>query len=281
MFRMIGRRVFHKFVTNGTDKVIWGMSMPPGSRIHDIRCRLNIICNDEVLYNKAVFHATEMYLLPVHDPDSGESYNALWDRLVEKDTDVDTLDLDTGTADSSPFYEPGEVNWEALMPVGLKPERLWKAHKLLTIASDSIFQFQDNQSPFTKRYVPGGVSSIHVGRKLRIDQPMALCLGMAAPVTDDTTATEESILAENEWPRVRYMKHVLEQALMAALGLVEAGAETPWDEATILLQKQLDPDVVEDVSAAFSSVDWNVFGEATVDYSVEGELGKVALTGGR
>lgn len=281
MLRMIGRRIFQVLVSNGTDRVIWGMSIPAGSRIHDIRCRLNVVSNDETIFNKAVFSATEMYLLPVHDPDSTETLDALWDRLVEKDTDVATLDLDTHTADTSPFYEPGEINWEALLPVGRKPEKLWKSHKMYTIAEDAVFQYQDNQSPFTKRYVAGGVERIHVSRKLRVDQPMVLCLGMASPVTDDTTATVESILNEKEWPQVRYMKHVLERALLSALGLVEAGAETPWEEASVLLAKQLDPDVYENTSAAFASIDWNVFGEATVDYSVEGELGRILVTTGR
>ncbi len=281
MLRMIARRTFQRKVLNATDLVLFGISLPAGSRIHDIRCKLNIVCADEILWDKACFYAQEMYLLPVHDPDTSETYDALWDRLVEKDTDVATLDLDTHTADTSPFYEPGEVNWESLLPVGQKPEKLWAKHRMLTIAEDSIFQFQDNQTPFTKRFVAGGVERIHVGRKLRIDQPMVLALGMASPVTDDTTTTVESILGETEWAQVRYMRHVLERALLSALGLVESGAETPWEEATVLLAKQLDPDVLEDTSAAFSAVDWNVFGEATIDFSVEGELGNQTISTGR
>lgn len=281
MLRMIARRVFQVAIPNGTDAILWGICLPPGTRVHDIRCKIAVVNQDELNWNKAAFYALEMYLLPVTDPDTPIAYNILWDNLVEKDTDVATLDLDTATADTSSFYEPGEVNWEALMPVGVRPEKLWASHRMITL-NDAVMTFQDNQTPFTKKYVSGRRERIQVGRRLKIgDMPMALVMGAASPVTDDTTATSPSTLTEQEWPQVRYMKHVLERALMSALGLTESGATTPWDEATVLLAKQLDPDVLEITAAAFSAVEWKMFGEATIDFSVEGELGNMVVTTGR
>ena len=94
-------------------------------------------------------YACEGYILPVMDPDDNSSFDTLWDQLVPKDTDTQVINLDTEVTDTSPFYEPGEADWTALVDVGVKPERVYHRSRLLTMANKGTsLIFQDNQNPF-------------------------------------------------------------------------------------------------------------------------------------
>ena len=67
--------------------------------------------------------------------------------------------------------------------------------------------------------------------------------------------------------------------LIHQLGLVEAGAETPWQEASTLMRKYLMPDIREEDSGAFASSPFRYFGEARFGLEVPGKLpkGEIAL----
>lgn len=282
MLRMFARRMFQRTTVVGADDVLFGISLPSDTVIHDIRVKLVMNTTGVAIdYRKAHMYALEMWLLPVHDPDTANTYENLWDALVPKDTDVQTLDLDTGAADSTPFYEPGEADWTAVFDVGLRPERLYHRHKIMHVANSSRLVYQDNQTPFSTLWAGGDTVQVHIGRRLRVRQPTALVMAIASPNLDDTTNTLEGPLAEQEWGQVKYASHMLERAMLHVLGVIEAGAETPWEEATALLQKHLDPDVYEETGGAFGAETYDVFGEAVIDHSVVGELGKVTVSTGR
>ena len=282
MLRMFGRRMSQVDLTAGTDQVMFGISLPSDTVIHDIRAKVKVIGQTHAInVGRAVMYAVEGWILPVQDPDAALGYDVLWDTLVPKDTDVQTMDLDTGASDTSTFYEPGEADWTSIFDVGLRPERLYHRHRTLTIVDGAVFRFQDNQTPFLVKYAAGDTFQIHLRKRLRVRQPSVLVFAAASPALDDTTATLQAALAENEWGQVKYAGHMLERAMLHVLGLVEAGAETPWEEATALLQKHLDPDVYEEVGAQFASENYDVYTEAMVDHSVVGELGKMAVSTGR
>ncbi len=258
------------------------MSLPSDTVIHDIKLKVNLVGTSEALASSdAHMYAIEGWILPVLDPDSIDQYDAIWNALVPKDTDVTTMDLDTGTSDSTPFYEPGEADWSALMDVGLRPERLYHRHAIRHIGNASSFTFQDNQTPFAVKWIANDIVRVHIRRRLRVRQPSCLVFALATPALDDTTASSQSILIENEWASVKYASQMLERAMMSLFGIVEAGAETPWDEAVALLQKHLDPDVFEETATAWGTAQYNAFSEMVVDHSVVGTFGKIPVTTGR
>lgn len=280
MIRMYARRMSQRLISPGTDEVLFGMSLPSESRLNNVRAKVSVVGSDlDSLL--ACGYAVEGWILPVLDPDSGQSLQTLWDNLVPKDSDVQTLDLDTSAADVSPFWEPGEFDLGSFFEVGLRPERIYHKHKILTMANGSIFTFQDNQTPFNRIFVPGDNFVINVAKNYFVKQPSVVVFGFAAPAMDDTTSGEEQALQEAQWGQTKYVHHVLERAMLHTLGLTEGGAETPWEEATALLVGHLDPDVFEETSGSFDPSTFAVFTEALIDHSVVGELGKMAVTGGR
>lgn len=281
MIRMFARRTFQRNIGAGSDAILFGVTLPSGSRIHDININVKYHGTADAQRNEANMIAAELWLLPLTDPDAAIAYNTLWDNLVPKDSDAETLDLDTGATDTTPFFEPGEVDMAELFDVGTQPERLWTGNRLLTLSSGSVYTFQDNQTPFAVKWVPGGQFRIRIKRRLGMSKPMALVLGIASPSLDDTQAGDPTSLIEAQIPQLKYIEHVLERALLHVLGVFEAGAETPFEEATALLREHLEPDVFEATGASFVTQNWFCYGQAMIDHSVVGTMEKITLSTGR
>lgn len=280
--RMFARRMSQIAVPASSDQVFAGISLPSGSTINNVNIDVSVLQTTTGLEMiRAVGYAVEGWILPVLDPDLADTYDDIFDALVPKDTDTQVLDLDTVALDTAPFYEPGEANWAELFDVGLQPELVYRRKRVLTAANGSLMNFPDSQSPFTGLWVPGDHFKVKLRKRYAVRQPSVLVFGFASPAFDDTVSTVQTALAEAEWAQVKYIRHVLERAVLHVLGVVEAGAETPWEEATALLQKHLDPDVFEETAATFASVEWTVIADAMVDHSVEGALGNNAISLGR
>lgn len=281
MLRMFGRRQSQVRTVVGADAVLFGISLPSDTVIHDISAKIHAVGNNYLVASRAHMSAVEMWILPVHDPDEVTSYDSLWDRLVPKDTDTQTLDLDTAASDTNTFYEAGMAEWGAMLDVGFRPERLYHRHRIHTMTNSAIFRFQDNQSPFAVQWISGFDFRIKIRRRLRVSQPSVLVLAAGAPDLLGTTGTAMAPLLESEWPQVKYAGNMLERAMMDLFGITEAGAETPWEEATDLLQKHLDPDPFEGTSGQWVSEAYDYYTEAMIDHSVVGSLEKLQVTTGR
>ena len=121
---------------------------------------------------------------------------------------------------------------------------------------------RDPATPFTREWFAGGIYNVRITKPMHVMQPSVFVAAMSAPALDDTTTAEETALAENEWARIKYIDFVLEQMMIHQLGLVESGAETPWEEASALVKKYLMPDVMEAETNAWIGATYRVFGEA-------------------
>lgn len=281
MIRMFARGLLNRSITTGTDGVVMGQSLPSGSRINNITAEMSFSQRLFLNSQTVVAYGLEAYIIPLVDPDTVLTFDAIWDRFVPKDTDVETLDLDTAASDATPFFEPGEVDFGQMLHVGFRPERVYRRNRILTMANGSIMSTQDHESPFGPNWIPGDSFTINIKKNYFIEQPSVLVIGVANPSFDDTQTAMGSSLTEEKWPQVKYIGHVLERAMLHVFGLVETGAETPWEEATALLKEILEPDVREETAGTFLATAWDVTCRSMVDFSVEGELGKVALTSGR
>lgn len=277
---LIARRYFEGEIGPAVDEVFVGISLPSDSVVRDVKIELQFVDASQVqAIAVATMSAVEGWILPVQDPDAGASFDALFDALVPKDTDSDVFDIDTGAADTTPFFEPGEIDIGALLDVGLRPRRIYHRRMIHSAAKNNLAILRDTESPFFLEWTAGGVYSIRLRKNFRVRQPSVMVFAMASPALDDTTTTKESALVENEWARVKYIDFILEQMLIHQIGLVETGAETPWEEASALMRKYLMPDVEEENAAAWAAVSYRYWGEARFGIMVPGSLpkGQIAL----
>ena len=280
MFRMLARRRTQVSVEAGVDKVLFGISLPQDTVVHDIKAEIHIIGVTDHPSSGGTFYGIEMYVLRVTDPDAQETHQITWDQFVPKDTDTQAIDLDTSAQDTTPFFEPGEADWSQVLDIGVRPRKLYGRYKMLTFLNSS-FKGRDPATPFNAEFRFGDMVQLRVKRAIRVREPSVLVCGMASPAMDDTSTTEEKALFENEWSRVKYARQMLHQAHMDLIGMTEAGSETPWEDATDLLQKHLEPDVFEQDAASFLSEQFNVFTDAKIDHSVVGDLSVKMLSTGR
>ncbi len=278
--RMFARRMQKRSITAGTDGVFLGISLPSDAVVHDINILAHILSATTFGIREIGMYAIEGWILPVLDPDAATTFQVLWDNLVPKDTDVETMDLDTAATDATPFFEPGEPDFSDLMEVGLRPERIYSSQRLMSFANAAM-RFQDNQTSFSVLWHAASVERIRIKKRFRVTQPSVLLFALASPSLDDTVTTEPAAASEAEWGQTKYIGHVLERALLHLLGITEAGAETPWEEATALLKKHLEPDVFEQTAADMLGVAWDVTARGIVDHSVEGRLGQTSISTGR
>lgn len=282
MIRMIGRRMSHVLTGTGVDDVLVGMSLPSGTVIHDIKLHVQEVGATASLLAIALatMYDIEGYILPVLDPDAAETMDAIWDKLVPKDTDADTMDLDTVAEDTSPAHEPGEHVMAEIVNVGLKPQKIFKRTRLLTAASKGSFAFVEGGAGETgiQLWSPRDEFFWRKRKAYRIRQPSILVFAQSSPALDDTTNTVYTAMTEPKWAQVKYIGNVVMRALMDHLGITETGAESPWEEASALLKEHLEPDVFEETSGHFFAEQFNVTTELMVDHSVPGELSNLVLS---
>lgn len=279
--RMFSRRSSEIVIGTNSDEVMFGVSLPGQTALHGASGIVGINNVATSLLNVGHRYAMEGWLLPIEDPDGAISFDSLWDQFVPKDTDADDMDLDTDALDTTPFYEPGEIDWQALTKIGFQPTRVFARSKMMTfglaptgfnITSSDVLQWVAQDRFPLRLKKKGGYF---------IERPMALVFAIASPNLDDTIATVEAALLESEWSQVRFIKATMQRALMQLLGVIEATAETPWVEAAALLQKVLEPNVFEQTANFWTVASWRATGELMVDYSVEGELTMGQMTSGR
>lgn len=281
MTRMLATRVFDMVQGPGGDNVICGLWLPAGTILNGINGYIHV--NGTILTDgKFAMGAIEAWVLRVDDPDGAELMQTLWDRRVPKDSSANTMDLDAGTADTQSFYEPGEISWEEVFDIGAQPQRLFHRHWISAFGLNNIMVNQDPETPFDFQFMPGKTVPVQVRARSRVAEPSLVVFGLASPSGDATSVSEAiAAAAESDWGQMRYIDHVLERAQLSLLGLTEAGAETPWDEASTLLRKHLRPKVLEITAGNFTAVSWLGTGEMRFDVSVEGTMKNRTIDLGR
>ncbi len=277
MIRMFPRRRSQILINAGVDKVLFGISLPSECRLNNLHATVHVLGVGVHPVTVATMYAIEGYILPVLDPDAGVDLDDIWDALVPKDNDTDTIDLDTQALDTTSMFEPGESAMTEIMDVGLQPERIYATQRMNTFANAGFRQEETS----VLEWSVANVHRIKLGKRYYVKQPSVVLFALGNADTLDTDVTARTALAENEWARVKYIELVLQQALMQHFGLVEAGAETPWVEAAQLLRKYIEPDVFEQSGGAFASETLRAYANVTMDVSVPGQMGKIQIgTGG-
>lgn len=280
MQRMIARRRASMSIGAGTDLVIWGIPLPSGTRVSRVSGPMSVQANALADWDEVAGYGCEAWVLPVQDPDAVTGFDTLWDALVPKDSDVQTLDLDTQAADGTPFYEPGEVDWSQMLKIGLRPKRVFSRYKNFTGASAGITPILDT----TLKWVPTDRWQMNIGG-FSVSKPSLLVCSIASPSMDDTTVTQQSTLAEGQWGQIKYVTHTLEQAMLNLLGLTvaaqEATATSSFELATDLLQAYLEPDIVETASISWENNTWLAFADMKIHLTVPGSFERITVDTGR
>lgn len=271
--KLVAHRMFAQQVIAGADSVVAGVYLPANTMFHGVAGHCTFEAAVERGLNEVALGALAGYILPLPDPDSSGTLSAQWDALVPKDSNSDDLDLDTGAGDATPFWEPGFTKWEEVFDVGYQVRSLYNKHFMASMGQNAIAVNRDPATPFDYEYIGGKTMRVGVRGDLFIPGPSVCIFAAGSPLTTGTSATAPlAAIAEADWAQLQYIDEVMERAYLHVLGLVEAGAETPFEEATALLQLHLDAQVLEVAGGIFQPTTWNLSGEFRFDYEVQGRL---------
>ena len=278
--RMLARRTFVNRQAAGGDSALGGIWLPPGSRVHEV----NGYCNAETIgvlsSGNTCMGSVEGWVFNLDDIDSLGTMDTEFDIHVPKDDP--SIDLDVSAINTAPFFEPGEVAWHSIFPIGRQPVRVFRKQWMSATGLNSVLTNQDPESPFGLQFIGGITFPIRINRPFSVEHPSLLVFVLASPDTLETSASDAiAAIGETEWGQLRYIDHVLERAMISLIGLTETGAETPWDEAVTLLTKVLDPKVLEGTVGDLDPVTWMFRGELVFDFSVEGEMKHGIISTGR
>lgn len=227
------------------------IALPRGGVFHGLSGSLRFR-QVERLAVQAVMWGVSAYIVPVPDPDAAATYDALWDTLVPKNVFAGTgvLDLDTVAVDGTPEWEPGEVNWAGVFDMESGPRRVMRKRGLIDASVGGTGPIATGGAT---HYVPQKTLSINVKGGHRVKVPSALMFAFSNPTIDRTTDTVLTSPTEDEWLMLRYLEDTALDAMKFLIGRTEAGATTPYTEASAFLQKTLAPPVFEETAAEFAS----------------------------
>lgn len=277
--RIFGRRLTSIAIPGGTDEVVIGFPLPAGGVLNNVHMEWHIIGPEDVVLNHAGMYGIGGYVVPVVDPDAALSYDTIWDNLIPKDTAqaAGALDLDTAAADATPEFEPGEPRWSGIFDLtSLAPKEIFRRRKLLSIAS-AQFGHQVIVSA-SDTWVPTDYFNTKVGQKVRVKSPSMVLFGFSSPTLDAVSTSQKTAPTENEWTLLQYVEVAMEQMFFQLIGLVEAGAETPYVESAAFIARLLEDVIFEETAAFIDTMQWQVYCKATFDISVPGTISQATLS---
>lgn len=276
---IVGRRMSQKDIAAATDEVVVGYPLPSGCELRQIDLSCSIIGTSEMTVIQAQMYGLTGMVVPVFDPDTPITLDVLWDQRVPKDAAfvAGSFDLQELGTDTTPEFNFGEPNVHAIFgQAGNVPLEIFRRRRLLTFPNSPVGFERVDAAP--DLWQPVDFFSSRITGRVRPDRHSHIMFGFSSPDMSQTTQTVESTLEETEWTMMTYLEQFLEYAFVNLMGLVEAGAETPYAESMALVAQLVEDVVLEDVGGAFQVSTFTVYTQATFQVDVPGRFRVGVLT---
>lgn len=266
-------------VAAGADQVINAIAIPGQSKLSHVWMDFSLVSAGVQDVLDASMYGVTGYIVPIPDPDATTVLNTLWDEMIPKDDSIltaDSIDLDfVDTADATAEITPGDPSIEELFNVGGRPERIFERTEMITFGKQSAGFIAGTPNTF----IPRDAWKAEVKRQYNVEMPSLLMFGISAPSTTGTGSQPFVPGTNQQWLQLRYMADTAKDAWKFAVGLIEAGAETPYLEAAALLSDYLER-FFEETTGAFVDTAYRVFTDFRYEVQVEGELSVEAISAG-
>lgn len=272
--RVFGKRYTSLDVGSGTDQVIGAFPIPAGGTLRNVWGEVHVIGTSEEPVNQAGLYGLTGFIVRMADPDASTSLQLLWDTQVQKSlqgTGDGDLDIDTLGQDLGPEFEPGEMDISELYRVGNLPMEIFKRRKLLSFANRPL-GFRELSG--TDQYIPTDHFRVRVRGNYRVEEPSYVLFGFSSPTMNALSSTQPVTLTEEEWIQYTYLQDTLHDAAKFAMGggLIDVGAESPYDKAALLVEKLLTQNIFEQTSGDFLNTTWQTKSQWTFETSFSGTI---------
>lgn len=272
-------------IDNGTDQVVASMPIPPGGTFLGFRTTVEgiAIIHQNVLLTSRIDLKAAIVPLGGSMMDTGLSIQTIWDQMIPKDADLsvvageDDIDWDDGAVATN-FEEPGQINWNDMLQLGVRPTILSRRTAMASLRSGGRMPHVDT----TDEYFPTVGMRVGSNKKVRVQQASMFMLAMSSPNFDETVATPKTSPANANWSLLTYPDVMVKMMLPDILGLTETGAESPFSDAAQFLLATVEPPVMENNTGAWHPVDWRVWAMSKMRILTPGEprMGTLRSHGG-
>lgn len=253
--------------------MVSGYPLPTGGKLNNVHLEVHIQGPQQSDVLDMFHYGFSGFVVPVPDPDAAVTYDNLWDTLIPKDMDAGSgvLDLDTEAADTTPEFELGELDLAAVFEIsGLSPKEIFRRRKMISASSQSIGYTVVDAAPDT--FTPMDHFTTQVRKQVRVNTPSGVMFAVSSPDTAQTDQVIPTTPSEKQWFMLQYMDQAIENMLMFVAGLIETGAESPYEDASLFIASLLENNVYEGTAGSFASAAWNVVTKSTYDITVPGRM---------
>lgn len=273
--------IAQRTIAANADGVINAVGIPGQSKLHHVWMDVAIVAVASQSVLTACIYGLTAYIIPLSDPDATATPDAIWDLMIPKDDAIgsgvsNVIDMDhLDTADSDPEIEPGVPSLEELFNVSSRPERIFERTEIISFAKQSA----GFEVGTPDHFIPRDAFKTEIKQGYMVQNPSVLAFGLSSPVVTGTQTAFFLPDSVPEWLQLRYMADTAKDAWKQAVGLTEAGAETPYVDAGFLMGSFLDSFVEQD-AAAFNPQTYRVFTDFRYKIEVEGEMSIHSISAG-
>jgi len=240
-----------------TDTVIMAVPIPPGGRLATVKGHVDYNPQAVLAHDAVVACGLIGVVLPLLDPDAVTNVDTMFDQQVPKDETIvdDGLDLDFGAADATPEWEPGLPDLVELVGMSQVPE-WYRRRRYMSINTHPRFIHLDT----TVKYLPGESVNFDLAPRVHSSVFSMALLAFSSPVMTSTAAAGRVTPNKQEWGMLMFLSDTITNMMKELFSIVEAGAESPYEEAADFLAALTEPVVHVTAGRAndFTAVTWNV-----------------------
>lgn len=275
MIRTFPRQWVQRVIAPAADQVIAAYPIPAGATLNNMWMDIHVLATAAIARTSASMYGIHGYILPVLDPDSGITPDAMWDTQIPKDAPLtsDSIDVDTVDAVTAPLFEIGETNAESLIEVGVAPHQVFSREEMITFAVN-----KGGWEHTADDYLPTAHFKAKISKSYHAQVPSFLLLAVSNPDTLASAVAYPVLNSSAEWAQLKYLGLTLELAMIDLIGLTESGAESPYEDSLARLSDYLEL-VFEETAAAFTNPTWRVFCKSSADITVPGTFEKITISG--
>lgn len=273
------KRWFNGLAVAGTDQGLCSFPIPDGCRLVQQHGQFLMTNDASIGFNSVAIYGIQGWLLVTDDPAADFlDHDALWDSFVPKPVAAASAALDLSiAADTTAAQEPGQVSISQIFDQELfGPERIFSREKMVGLPISPI-GFEPG-APST--FLPVDDFMINSNKSYRAGAgDMGLVYGLSSPDLAGLASGDDDIIdpigtatVTGSFYVMKYINEFLDKALVDLVGLIETGAESPYEDVMIWLVGMLERTGERSGGGAFTSTSWTCKGKMTCGIWVPGKF---------
>lgn len=253
-----------QIIAANADKVVAWAPIPPGGTLVGVTGEIHVMGAEARTIVETSVYGFSGRVEPVIDPDGVLNMDTFWDNMVSKPGSVAIdgtvqLDYDWDTTDTDPDVSIGEMDINAVSGMPDQGSDIFKAQlEHLSFAKNG--RGWAAGTPDT--WVPTDYKTFRSSKKISAGKlPAYAMLAFSSPIIDQEE-TAHTMLggadSARDWALLSNLRNVMQDFWRINTGMIEAGAESPYAEASLAIENLAAPEIVQPATAIIKTDSFTV-----------------------